>query len=135
MKKRTSSLVLTVLVIIVGTLTFNRCSSNDEPGLVDCTASDLSISLVTKTDPTSCTSGNGTISVSASGGRAPYQFKLNTDAYGTSAVFNNLPPGAFIVTVKDQNGCERELNVTLEAPAGVTATATTNPNSKMPATV
>lgn len=130
MEKRTQPLLLTVLVIIVGTLSFEGCSSNDEPGLVDCTASDLSISLVTKTDPTSCTSGNGSITVAASGGRAPYQFKLNTNAYGASTVFNNLLPGVFIVTVKDQNGCERELNVTLDAPAGVTATATTDPNSK-----
>ncbi len=130
MKKRTLRSVLPILAIIVGTLTFDGCSSNDEPELVDCTASDLAISLVTKTNPTSCTSGNGAITVAASGGRAPYQFKLNNNAYASNTVFNNLLPGVFIITVKDQNGCERELNVTLDAPAGVTATATSEPNSK-----
>lgn len=114
----------TVLLLFCAQFFYQSCSTNDEPRVVDCNTTDLEIELVSKTNPTSCTLENGSISVSASGGKSPYQFKLDAGTYATNSTFSNLGGGTFIITVIDQNGCERSLNVTLEVPSGLTATIT-----------
>ncbi|MCK6617883.1 MAG: SprB repeat-containing protein [Cyclobacteriaceae bacterium] len=116
--------------LFVANFLLSNCSSNDEPDIVNCSTTDLAISLVSKTDPTNCTAVNGSISVTATGGGLPYQYKLDAGTFGTAAVFNNLGGGTFIITVKDNNGCEKSLSVTLELPSGLTATETDQtPNS------
>jgi hypothetical protein len=106
------------------TFLLSNCSSNDEPTVVNCATTDLAITLVSKTNPTNCTAVNGSISVTSTGGKLPYQYKLDAGPYGTAAVFNNLGGGTFIITVKDNNGCEKELSVTLDLPSGLTASVT-----------
>ena len=101
---------------------YSGCSSSDEPQPVDCTTSDLAITLSTKSDPSGCSSNDGSIAVAASGGFAPYQFKLNSGALGTESTFSNLSSGTFTVLVKDKNGCERELSgIILTAPSAPAA--------------
>ncbi len=69
--------------------------------------------LVSKKD-ISCGGGNtGSVTVSATGGTAPYQFKIGSGEFGTSTTFENLPAGDQIVTVKDATGCTRELVVNI----------------------
>jgi hypothetical protein len=110
------------LLLIITLL--SNCSSNDEPEVVDCATTDLAIALVNKTDPTDCSSNNGSISVTATGGALPYKYKLDAGTFGTAAVFTNLGAGTFIITVKDKNGCEDDLSVTLSQPSGLTASET-----------
>lgn len=124
MKPSTLFYRLTAVSLLTAIILLSNCSSNDEPKVVNCAVTDLAISLVSKTDPTNCTAVNGSISVTATGGALPYQFKLDAGAYGTAAVFNNLGGGTFIITVKDKNGCEKELSVTLTLPSGLSATET-----------
>ncbi|MDZ7647993.1 MAG: SprB repeat-containing protein [Cytophagales bacterium] len=88
-------------------LIYLGCSSNDEPEPGDCTTSDLAITLGTKSDPTSCSTNNGSISVSASGGSTPYQYKVNSAVYGSASTFVDLSSGTYTILVKDNNGCER----------------------------
>lgn len=100
------------------------CSSTEEPGPVDCTTTNLTIALDSKANPTSCNTTDGTISVTAAGGKAPYQFKLNSGSYGSSSSFTNLGSGTFSVFVKDSNDCERELSgITITAPSAPVASA------------
>ncbi|HWB63216.1 MAG TPA: T9SS type A sorting domain-containing protein [Chitinophagales bacterium] len=47
----------------------------------------------------------GSITASASGGTAPYQYSINGGHYGNSGSFNNLSSGTYIVTVKDHKNC------------------------------
>jgi gliding motility-associated-like protein len=63
---------------------------------------------------TSCpTANNGSITVTATAGTAPFTFQLNAGApqAGTSPyTFSNLLPGLYNVTVRDANGCIRPIN-------------------------
>lgn len=103
-------------------LIYSGCSSNDEPQPVDCNTTDLAIALGTKSNPTSCGTNDGSITVIASGGMVPYQFKLNSGALGSAATFSNLSSGTFTISVTDKNGCDRELaGVVLTAPAAPAA--------------
>jgi len=64
-----------------------------------------------------CTSGNGSITATGSGGTTPYTYNLNGGAYFSSGVFNNLTPGVYAVGIKDATGCSGGVNVTLSTPS------------------
>ena len=56
-------------------------------------------------DDTSCMTDNGTITVIASGGAEPYEYKLGNGSFGSNATFSNLTNGNYTITVKDNDGC------------------------------
>ena len=62
----------------------------------------------TKTNITCFNAGNGTITVSGSGGTAPYTYSIHNGGatYQSGNTFNNLPTGTYQIRVKDNNGCE-----------------------------
>lgn len=107
--------------VLMASFFFMSCSSNDEPGPVDCTKSNLTLSF-TSVDPTSCTVNNGTITATATGGDEPYQFALDAQAYAATSSFTGLGAGTYQLKLKDKNGCERSTSVTLK-PFGSTLTA------------
>lgn len=55
----------------------------------------------------------GKITATASGGIGPYQYQLNDGLYQSSAVFQGLVGGTYLVRVKDVAGCEGILTITL----------------------
>ncbi len=61
---------------------------------------------------------NGSISVTTSGGTAPYQYEWSNLA--NSSNINGLCAGNYTCTVTDANGCSKMSNVTITAPAAVT---------------
>jgi gliding motility-associated-like protein len=72
----------------------------------------------------SCHGGmNGTATVNASGGAAPYTYQWNTSPAQTSATAVNLAAGAYSVTVTDSNGCATTAAATINQPAIIAATA------------
>jgi hypothetical protein len=72
--------------------------------------STLSASALSAED-NQCATDNGTITISASGGKAPYQFQLDSQGYGSSNGFTNLKHGQHVVIVKDDEGCQITLSV------------------------
>jgi hypothetical protein len=103
------------------------CSSGDEPGPVDCTTSNLSVSA-TGVNPTSCSTANGSISATGSGGTAPYQFSLNGGAFQSSGSFASLAPGNYQVVIKDANDCTKSVDAVLAAPNSTLTVSFTTSN-------
>jgi hypothetical protein len=81
------------------------------------------VAAAVKTDITCNGAGNGTITASATGGTAPYQFKLDSGSYQTSGAFTGVAGGAHTVTAKDANGCLATVSVTINQPAVLVAAA------------
>jgi len=52
-----------------------------------------------------CLTSNGSITVSASSGKAPYQYQLNDGGFGSAGVFSNIKDGSYSIKVKDAEGC------------------------------
>ncbi len=68
----------------------------------------------------------GSVTVSAAGGTSPYEYKIGTGAYSTSAAFSSLSAGSYTVTAKDANGCTETLSVTITEPAAISVSAITS---------
>ncbi|MCC6727220.1 MAG: proprotein convertase P-domain-containing protein [Saprospiraceae bacterium] len=67
---------------------------------------------------------DGQITVTGSGGMAPYQYSLNGGAFQSSNVFSNLAAGSYTATVRDADGLiQNSQPITLAAPPQITVTA------------
>jgi hypothetical protein len=56
----------------------------------------------TETITSSCNNGNqGTITINATGGIAPYTYSINGGAYQSSNTFTGLTPGIKTISIKD----------------------------------
>ncbi len=99
-------------VILIIPVLFLSCVY-DDINKSDCETSDLAISK-SVINATTCSASDGSIAVSATGGAAPFTFSKNGIDFSSSAEFNNLVSGTYILTVKDSKNCER----TVEAIVG-----------------
>jgi hypothetical protein len=94
-----------LLYLIAGLFLF-ACADSDVKEPVDCSISDLEIEVV-KIVYTDCGRDNGQITVSASGGRPPYQFSLDEGPLQSSPIITNVKPGFREITVVDADKCTK----------------------------
>ena len=72
---------------------------------------------------------NGTITINASSGVAPYQYALDSSSYQTNNVFNNLIAGNYTLHVKDAIGCIKDTVIIVLQPNPVKGTTIITPAS------
>jgi len=75
------------------------------------TASTLAANLAIES--VTCNSPKGSITVTAAGGVAPYQYSLNDGAYSSVNVFTNLTPKTYTVKVRDAESTRISLSATV----------------------
>ncbi|MBK7944303.1 MAG: SprB repeat-containing protein [Flavobacteriales bacterium] len=80
-------------------------------------AAALSSSTVSQTNASCFGSSNGSATVNASGGTAPFSYSWNSTPVQSGATASNLPAGTFTCTITDANGCVTTRNVTITQPA------------------
>ena len=68
---------------------------------------------VTTSDDSQCSTNNGAITISGTGGAAPYKYQLGTAGFGTSNNFINLASGQYTLIVKDNTDCQKTVSVTV----------------------
>jgi gliding motility-associated-like protein len=84
------------------------------------------INLQILTDKPGCFgSNNGSASVIATNGNAPYTYAWNTSPVQTTNTAENLVAGTYIVTVTDASSCSVTDSVTLTQPTAITVTTST----------
>ena len=93
----------------------NGCTSSDF-GLV---AKPSPILVTITINSPSCNGSNGSATLNATGGTAPYTYVWKSLEGATGATQNNLAPGAYLVSVFDANGCEKELTVKIAGQGGL----------------
>ena len=68
----------------------------------------------------SCYGGNnGTITAVATGGVAPFEYKLNAGAYTPTNVFAGLIVGTYNITVRDANNCTYTQSIAVSQPSQI----------------
>jgi len=95
----------------------NNCTAQTTITLTQ-PATNVSVTSVVGVSPSCIPGGDGTITVTATGGTGSLQYNLGSNAPGASNVFTNLAssPPAYVITVTDANGCTVSTSYTL-APA------------------
>ncbi|RMH01364.1 MAG: hypothetical protein D6706_01920 [Chloroflexi bacterium] len=74
--------------------------------------------VITAVDVTCAGDSNGSVTVSATGGNAPYSWQWSTS--DTTQTVNALPGGNYTVTATDANGCTGTATTTVNEPAALT---------------
>ena len=73
--------------------------------------------VISSTDILCFGSSTGSVTVSGTGGIAPYQYKLPSGSYQASGTFSSLAAGVYTITVLDINLCTFDITATLAQPA------------------
>lgn len=75
--------------------------------------------------PASCENDDGSITISGTSGKIPYQYSIDGTNFQSGNFFANLPSGAYTVYIKDGNACvtSKQITVLQNCPA-VVATVT-----------
>ncbi len=72
---------------------------------IDNPTSTLIAQAIDASNDTECLTDNGTFTITASGGVAPYTYKKGNGLFTDNATFGNLASGTYTITVKDADGC------------------------------
>lgn len=59
-----------------------------------------------ETEPSGCESAGGQISITATEGTPPYEYKLGSESYTSNHTFSGISAGNYTVTVRDSEACE-----------------------------
>jgi hypothetical protein len=81
---------------------------------------ELMVQTTSAQDETCASAGDGSITVSASGGTAGYTYNWSNGS--TTASISGLSLGGYTVTVTDANGCQVTLDTAVSAPAPIVIT-------------
>src|SRR5207245_11709119 len=98
----------------------NGCTTT-QPVTITQPASALTASALA-TNP-SCSSGTGSITVTASGGTGTLSYSKDGTNFQSSNVFSGLAAGSYTITVKDANGCTTTTGATVTVPPAVTTSS------------
>lgn len=81
---------------------------------------DIVLSFVAITAPTCPDTETGSFKVVANGGTGAFTYKLSTQSdFQAADTFTGLAAAAYTVVGKDENGCEKQANVTVEPPTPI----------------
>jgi hypothetical protein len=72
-----------------------------------------------------CNGGTGSLTISATGGQAPYEYSINNGVYSSSNTFTDLNAGTYTIKVRDAIGCSSEITHVITEPTALTATSVT----------
>lgn len=99
----------------------NMCNDAKSISISVTGGSSITASMTINFLPT-CTSNNGQITLTATGGGAPYSYSLNNGPNQTSPVFANLAPGPYTYTITESGGCSGFGSFNIPPAAIITAT-------------
>jgi gliding motility-associated-like protein len=105
----------------------NGCTATASPTISQ-PASALS-GTISQSDVTVPGGNNGSVTVSGSGGTAPYQYQLGSGTFQSSGTFGTLTAGSYTVTVQDNNGCTVPIPVIITQPAATLSGTATQTNA------
>ncbi|MCG3167456.1 MAG: hypothetical protein POELPBGB_03248 [Bacteroidia bacterium] len=103
----------------------NGCTASVNNIVITQPASALTASISSSSNVTCFGLCNGSATVTASGGTAPYTYAWPGGQ--TTQTATGLCSGVFTVTVTDANGCTAQSSVTISQPADLIASATQSP--------
>lgn len=109
-------------ILILSLLIACGCVNKEIPKIT-CEDSGLTIAKVSSTDATTCSTKDATVEVAGDLGTPPYMYSTDGGAFQANPVFTNLWAGTYTFTVKDSQGCTKDLEVSIGATNSTLTTA------------
>lgn len=106
-------------IYITGVMDANGCETFKRDTLVNGSSPTFTTTLT----QTTCGLNNGTITITASSGTAPYEYSINGTTFQSSNIFTGLATGTYNVYVKDAIACYANSPVSITAKPRPTVTA------------
>jgi len=75
----------------------------------------ITIASINLVQPFCNVATNGSLTINAAGGQAPYQYAINASLFTTNNVFINLIQGSYTIQIQDFNGCTKDTIIQLNA--------------------
>src|SRR5690606_21113256 len=104
------------------------CTEKDVPRALDCTTSSLTLSVESVQQASACDAIDGSLTVAADGGEAPYEYSVGGPAQ-ESPGFEGLSPGLYTAQVTDATGCTLRVPFVAIPASWSTATAYLTPDT------
>lgn len=96
-------------------LLLSGCSSDsDNPTPTDCNDTPISV-MLTNSESAACGVAEGFLEISTSGATGKLTYSLDEINFQNEPRFEQLTPGQYITTAKDENGCTGTLEVILNS--------------------
>lgn len=109
--------------LVAGTYTVDVIDANGCEDQLEVTIGEIAPPslVIDATENSLCTDGNGSITVEAIGGTAPFQYSIDGGALQASPIFDDLDAGTYTFDVVDALGCEATVDgsISLELPPNV----------------
>ncbi len=86
----------------------------------------LAVRVASQTNVACFGGSTGSVTVSGSGGTAPYTYSRDSAAHQASETFGGLPAGVYTITVNDANGCTAVTLATITQPSMAMALSETH---------
>jgi hypothetical protein len=106
------------------------CTKSMEGSVTDVNV--IGLGLITSISP-SCLQSNGSISLTITGGTAPFYYSASTGnveiSYGRTFSISGLSAGDYNFQVTDAGFCQTFAGTTLQTPGGITSVSVNNQNS------
>ena len=99
-----------------------------QTGTEDCAS--LTASIAEKADVTCSGAANGSLTVSATGGSAPYSYSIDGATFQEASTFTVLDSGSYVLTVKDANACTATVEVKITTPNALLVSGEANPSTQ-----
>jgi len=96
------------------------------PVTITAPASALTAAITNQVNVLCAGNPTGSVTVSANGGTAPYQFSINGGPLQAGGTFNNLVAGSYTIIVIDANNCIFPVPVTITQPASALSASITS---------
>jgi SprB repeat len=100
----------------------NNCSGSKSVTLIaqnSCAGVTITVNSSTTTNIPCTSAGTGSITITITGGVAPFTYSLDGGVFQSSNLFSGISSGAHSIIVKDANGCTGSANATVtDVPAG-----------------
>jgi gliding motility-associated-like protein len=105
----------------------------------------VSMTAAASSQPGSCSTADGEITLTVTGGTAPFEYSVNNGPFAANASgkIGRLAPGDYVITVKDASGCEATatlslavdpINLTVDAGEATCENPTATVKAVLPAT-
>jgi hypothetical protein len=111
--------------VVAGTYAYSVTDANGNSSVANVVVTQPQLIIVSPVYGNITSNGGTTnVTVNATGGVSPFNYKMNNGAYQTSNIFSSVTAGTHLISVRDVNGCITTKTIVIAQPSALNVSAT-----------